>query len=633
MSDLNLSTEQLHQYKDEMIRILEGQNDICEHIEAFKAKEQDLGKNARNVWNKRTEHKAAINNEIKKLKNFDVVLAVVGTMKAGKSTTINAIIGREILPNRNRPMTALPTLICHNPEQATPKLHIKTQTINEFIASIQDKVASLNTSEISDKTMLDLITFIKSGGRFQDSYTGEKNIFDFLCLLNDLVRLAKQLQEQDKNIQFPFDAYKDFDNLPMIEVAFNLKSDFDTQGRFMLLDTAAPNETGQEELLAGHLAFCSAAIIVLDCTQLNTQAEADVKREIDKISAIQPSRLFALVNKFDQQNANSGDADSVKKHIFNDLLKDKINFEHIYPISAQDAYLGYRMASYIQEHGNKPAYLDGTWVADFAKKSFGKHRRTQRNYEESDATQINECIEDIIADSLIEQPINEIIANIQKNAPVIESSVINTNCLIGQTNKIINAIHGNKKQPTKPTTQEQKTLARITGCNRDLLEDLQEVAKVLHISIPNISLKYEALDDVKTEQIPVKSKDDKPQEQKPATSTEEAVAMKRYMDAIKRLEEKERRNRTEREMKYQDDIKKLQADIDQGKNEDRCYREIARIKMEKQRMDGKKARQAERDRERLKKKYLTSSEDPKPAREQMGKTHSNWFNFMHDKKY
>ncbi len=33
----------------------------------------------------------------------EMVLAVVGTMKAGKSTTINAIVGQEILPNRNRP--------------------------------------------------------------------------------------------------------------------------------------------------------------------------------------------------------------------------------------------------------------------------------------------------------------------------------------------------------------------------------------------------------------------------------------------------------------------------------------------------------------------------------------------------
>ena len=54
-----------------------------------------------------------------------MVLAVVGTMKAGKSTTINAIVGREILPNRNRPMTALPTLIEHAPGQKNPFCTLK----------------------------------------------------------------------------------------------------------------------------------------------------------------------------------------------------------------------------------------------------------------------------------------------------------------------------------------------------------------------------------------------------------------------------------------------------------------------------------------------------------------------------
>jgi replication fork clamp-binding protein CrfC len=54
-----------------------------------------------------------LNNEAQKVDKLEMVLAVVGTMKAGKSTTINAIVGSEILPNRNHPMTSLPTLIKH----------------------------------------------------------------------------------------------------------------------------------------------------------------------------------------------------------------------------------------------------------------------------------------------------------------------------------------------------------------------------------------------------------------------------------------------------------------------------------------------------------------------------------------
>ena len=54
-----------------------------------------------------------LEDEIRKLEQLHLVVAVVGTMKAGKSTTINAIVGTEVLPARNRPMTAVPTLIRH----------------------------------------------------------------------------------------------------------------------------------------------------------------------------------------------------------------------------------------------------------------------------------------------------------------------------------------------------------------------------------------------------------------------------------------------------------------------------------------------------------------------------------------
>ena len=52
-----------------------------------------------------------LRNELRKVTQHEMVLAIVGTMKAGNSTTINSIIGTVVLPNRNRPITALQTLI------------------------------------------------------------------------------------------------------------------------------------------------------------------------------------------------------------------------------------------------------------------------------------------------------------------------------------------------------------------------------------------------------------------------------------------------------------------------------------------------------------------------------------------
>lgn len=74
-----------------------------------------------------------LEGEKTKLERLELVLAVVGTMKAGKSTTINAIVGTEVLPNRNRPMTALPTLIKHTPGQIEPILKFENSVPIEFL--------------------------------------------------------------------------------------------------------------------------------------------------------------------------------------------------------------------------------------------------------------------------------------------------------------------------------------------------------------------------------------------------------------------------------------------------------------------------------------------------------------------
>ena len=72
-----------------------------------------------------------------------MVLAVVGTMKAGKSTTINAIVGKEILPNRNRPMTSIPTLIRHVPGKHTPDLQLNNiDPIHQLLSALKKKITT-----------------------------------------------------------------------------------------------------------------------------------------------------------------------------------------------------------------------------------------------------------------------------------------------------------------------------------------------------------------------------------------------------------------------------------------------------------------------------------------------------------
>ncbi len=51
------------------------------------------------------DHSKSIENEIIKVKNLELRMAIAAPMKAGKSTIINAIVGQDILPSCNSEMT------------------------------------------------------------------------------------------------------------------------------------------------------------------------------------------------------------------------------------------------------------------------------------------------------------------------------------------------------------------------------------------------------------------------------------------------------------------------------------------------------------------------------------------------
>ncbi|RZW82309.1 DUF932 domain-containing protein [Escherichia coli] len=176
-----------------------------------------------------------------------MVLAVVGTMKAGKSTTINAIVGQEILPNRNRPMTSVPTLIRHVPGKTEPVLHLEhIQPVRNLLITLQEKLATPAGQQVA-QTLLqtgdtrELLDILTDDGWLKNEYHGEEEIFTGLASLNDLVRLAAAMGSE-----FPFDEYAEVQKLPVIDVEFSHLVGMDAcQGTLTLLDTPGPNEAGQ----------------------------------------------------------------------------------------------------------------------------------------------------------------------------------------------------------------------------------------------------------------------------------------------------------------------------------------------------------------------------------------------------
>ena len=146
------------------------------------------------------------------------------------------------------------------------------------------------------------------------SYEGEENIFRFLEWLNDMVRLAKALDDQ-----FPFEQYKGIDDFPRIEVEFFHLAALPESGpgKLLILDTPGFNEEGQQEhllpMMQEQLKNATAVLAVLDYTQLRSEAEGKLRAELNAISEQSKGRMFALVNKFDQRIRNRDDEKTTRE--------------------------------------------------------------------------------------------------------------------------------------------------------------------------------------------------------------------------------------------------------------------------------------------------------------------------------
>lgn len=314
--------------------------------------------------------------EQSKLKRLEMMLAVVGTMKAGKSTTINAIVGAEVLPNRNRPMTALPTRIRHLQGQHDPILSVSnTQPLDTVMATLRRALNTQAGLEFTsnmrpNKDMSALVAEVKRGQKLRKRYEGAEEIYGFLRNLNDLVRMCFDLK-----VDFPFDAYKDIDNIPLIEIEFaHLAQLPPGVGSFTLLDTPGPNEADQQHLrvmLRDQLKHASAVMAVLDYTQLGSDADDEIRQELRQLSDVAEGRMYALVNKIDEKNRNSDSIEETRALVASMLAS--LPLANIFPVASKLADLSNRAKRALAEQGAlpRPTGQQNDWVTDFGNLAFG----------------------------------------------------------------------------------------------------------------------------------------------------------------------------------------------------------------------------------------------------------------------
>ena len=416
----------------------------------------------------------------------EMVLAVVGTMKAGKSTTINAIVGQEILPNRNRPMTSVPTLIRHVPGKTEPILHLEhIQPVRNLLSTLQEKLATPAGQQIAQtlqqtgdtRELLDILT---DDGWLKNEYHGEEEIFTGLASLNDLVRLAAAM-----GTEFPFDEYAEVQKLPVIDVEFSHLVGMDAcQGTLTLLDTPGPNEAGQpqmEVMMRDQLQKASAVLAVMDYTQMNSKADEDVRKELNAIADVSAGRLFVLVNKFDEKDRNGDGADAVRQKVPAMLNSDVLPASRVYPGSSRQAYLANRALHELRKNGTLP--VDEAWVDDFVREAFG---RMKKDYVCKDSELATEGATDLWECSLIDQLITEVILSSHSRAAAL--AVDSAAAKLMQNAENISEYLSLRHQGLMQSIQSLQ--AHITS----LLEDIREIADCQEQVTADVRMAMEEID-------------------------------------------------------------------------------------------------------------------------------------------
>lgn len=416
----------------------------------------------------------------------EMVLAVVGTMKAGKSTTINAIVGQEILPNRNRPMTSVPTLIRHVPGKTEPVLHLEhIQPVRNLLITLQEKLATPAGQQVAQtlqqtgdtRELLDILT---DDGWLKNEYHGEEEIFTGLASLNDLVRLAAAMGSE-----FPFDEYAEVQKLPVIDVEFSHLVGMDEcQGTLTLLDTPGPNEAGQpqmEVMMRDQLQKASAVLAVMDYTQMNSKADEDVRKELNAIADVSAGRLFVLVNKFDEKDRNGDGADAVRQKVPAMLNSDVLPASRVYPGSSRQAYLANRALHELRKNGTLP--VDEAWVDDFVREAFG---RMKKDYVCKDSELATEGATDLWEGSLIDQLITEVILSSHSRAAAL--AVDSAAAKLMQNAENISEYLSLRHQGLMQSIQSLQ--AHITS----LLEDIREIADCQEQVTADVRMAMEEID-------------------------------------------------------------------------------------------------------------------------------------------
>jgi GTPase Era involved in 16S rRNA processing len=241
---------------------------------------------------------------------LELRLPVVATMKAGKSTLINAIAGFRLLPYRTLPMTTLPTEVVLTNRVAEPRL-LFPEDVVDLLRQIADnltgkdfKNASRSGLSGADKSFRDTLDALLGDGDPVPSSEvhGIDSINAALSRANDLVRIGVMSGVVQDLLSY-------LRQIPRIECppqAALAEAVGSGRAELVLVDTPGPNEAGMTmhlfPLIDQELKEAGVVFLVLNFIDMRSQAQDQLRREIEPVlGRLGTDKVYIVVNRFDDR--------------------------------------------------------------------------------------------------------------------------------------------------------------------------------------------------------------------------------------------------------------------------------------------------------------------------------------------
>ena len=297
---------------------------------------------------------ASLSEANKSVIDLEIRLPIIALMKAGKSTVLNAIAQRDIVPSRDISMTVFPTEIrlVQVDELADAKLELSTESIKKLedvFVLVKKDISQLDDQQLNDRfggipkiefvqrlkscaSLKQLLNYVESGSK---SYIeGDERINSALRSINDFGRTALKLE-----IPLP----NSIDLLITAPFSGSQTEDLAGVKSLVIVDSPGADEANVGLDLGGQLDSelqkSSVILLILDYTKLNSKEDKNLY--YDKISPrldqIGKDKLYVVVNKIDRKSPSPQDrmyTEDVKTHVCSFLGLEASSKERIFEISA-----------------------------------------------------------------------------------------------------------------------------------------------------------------------------------------------------------------------------------------------------------------------------------------------------------